>query len=93
MFWKGLFKMSDYFLKGLTIYQTIKFWTGPNPTQIQIYTKWRWLKNFKFVLRRAENIFGKGKYAGYQYFLLFPKCFQKASSLMIVECQDSVVES
>ena len=28
---------------------------------------------------RAENIVGKGENAGYQHFLLFPQCFQKAS--------------
>ena len=25
-----------------------------------------------------ENIMGKGENAGYQHFLLFPQCFQKA---------------
>ena len=25
---------------------------------------------------RVENIVGKGENAGYQYFLLFPQCFQ-----------------
>ena len=34
----------------------------------------------KFVLRRVENIVGKGENAGYQHFLLFPHCFQKLSS-------------
>ena len=29
----------------------------------------------------AENILGKGENTGYQHFLLFPKCFQKAPSL------------
>ena len=29
----------------------------------------------------AENIVGKGNNAGYQHFLLFPQCFQKASFL------------
>ena len=33
----------------------------------------------KIVLERVENILGKGENAGYQYFLLFPQCFQKAS--------------
>ena len=28
---------------------------------------------------RLENIVGKGENAGYQRFLLFPQCFQKAS--------------
>ena len=27
---------------------------------------------------RVENIVGKGENAGYQHFLLFPQCFQKA---------------
>ena len=34
----------------------------------------------KFVLGRTENILGKGENAGYQYFLLFPRCFQTAPS-------------
>ena len=33
----------------------------------------------KFVSGRTENIVGKGENCGYQNFLLFPKCFQKAS--------------
>ena len=28
-----------------------------------------------------ENIMGKGENAGYQHFLLFPQCYQKASFL------------
>ena len=32
-----------------------------------------------FVFDRVENIVGKGENAGYQQFLLFPKCFQKSS--------------
>ena len=31
------------------------------------------------VFDRVENIVGKGENAGYQHFLLFPQCFQKAS--------------
>ena len=30
------------------------------------------------VINRVENILGKGENAGYQHFLLFPQCFQKA---------------
>ena len=30
---------------------------------------------------RVENIVGKEENAGYQHFLLFPQCFQKASSM------------
>ena len=33
----------------------------------------------KFALGRLENIVGKGKNAGNQHFLLFPRCFQKAT--------------
>ena len=34
----------------------------------------------KFCLGWVENIVGKGENAGYQHFLLFPLCFQKASA-------------
>ena len=36
--------------------------------------------NLKFLFERLENIVGKGENAGYQHFLLFLQCFQKASS-------------
>ena len=35
-------------------------------------------KNDILVFDRVENIVGKGKNDGYQHFLLFPQCFQKA---------------
>ena len=38
-------------------------------------------QTFSFVFDRAENIVGKGENVGYQHFLHFPQCFQKASSL------------
>ena len=34
----------------------------------------------------------KGENAGYQYFLLFPKCFQKTSFLRVVKSRDCVVK-
>ena len=37
------------------------------------------VKEIISVFHRVENIEGKGENAGYQHFLLFPKCFQKAS--------------
>ena len=37
-------------------------------------------KKLKFVLGMVENILGKGENAGYQHFLLFPKCFQNPPS-------------
>ena len=36
-------------------------------------------EKLKFVLGWIENIVGKGENAGFQHFLLFPQCFQKAS--------------
>ena len=33
------------------------------------------------VFDRVENMVGKEENAGYQHVLLFPQCFQKASSL------------
>ena len=30
-------------------------------------------------MERGENIVGKGENTGYQHFLLYPQCFQKAS--------------
>ena len=35
-------------------------------------------QNVKVVFHRIENIVGKEENAGYQHFLLFPQCFQKA---------------
>ena len=35
-------------------------------------------QNVKVVFHRRENIVGKEENAGYQHFLLFPQCFQKA---------------
>ena len=36
-------------------------------------------EKLKFVLGKVENVVGKGENAGYQHFLLYPQCFQKAS--------------
>ena len=36
-------------------------------------------QKLNFVLRRIENIVGKGENAGDHHFLLFPQCFQKLS--------------
>ena len=37
------------------------------------------VKKFEIYLERVANIVGKGENAGYQHFLLFLQCFQKAS--------------
>ena len=60
------------------------------------FSDWSKLKGFaddkinvteklKFVLGKIENIVGKGENAGYQHFLLFPRCFQKASCSMLLK--------
>ena len=43
-------------------------------------------EKYKFTLERVENSVGKGENAGYQHFLLFPQCFQKASSFESLNC-------
>ena len=35
-------------------------------------------QKMEFVFWWVENIVGKGENAGYQYYFLFPQCFQKA---------------
>ena len=46
----------------------------------------------KFVSERIENILGKGENAGYQHFLLFPKCFHKPHFIWVLKSQDCVVK-
>ena len=46
--------------------------------KVFVYDKLKTIQMTKFVLDDIENIVGKEKNAGYQHFLLFPKCFQKA---------------
>ena len=48
-------------------------------------------ENMKFVSERIENFKGKGENAGYQHFLLFPKCFQKSSSLGSLKVKVGIV--
>ena len=50
-------------------------------------------QKLKFALGRVENIVGKGENAGYQHFLLFPQCFQKAFSLGVIKSPDCVVKN
>ena len=37
------------------------------------------IEKLKYVLGMVENIVGRGENAGYQHFLLFLQCVQKAS--------------
>ena len=46
----------------------------------------------KFFLGWVENIVGKGENDGYQHFLLFPQCFQKAPLFKVVKSRDCVVK-
>ena len=42
------------------------------------------IEKLKFNVCWVENMVGKGENAGFQHFLLFPLCFQKASFLWVV---------
>ena len=54
-----------------------KFWAT---TKLKAFedNKFIFAKMLITLFDRVENIAGKGENAGYQHFLLFPKCFQKA---------------
>ena len=57
-------------IESLPLYQTTKFldqskFKGFADNKINV------IQNQKFVLRKVENIVGKGENAGYQHFLLF----------------------
>ena len=60
---------------------------------IQADTKINVTQKLKFCFDSVENISGKEENAEYQYFLLFPKYFWKASSSRVVTGQDCVVKS
>ena len=49
-------------------------------------------QKLKFDIGRVENIVGKGENAGYQHFLLFPQCFQKAFFWGVIYSHDCVVK-
>ena len=42
------------------------------------------------VFDREENFVETGENAGYQHFLLFPQCFQKASFFRVIKSRDCV---
>ena len=42
-------------------------------------------QKMKLPSGRVENIVGKEENAAYQHFLLYPQCFQKASSLGLLK--------
>ena len=45
------------------------------------------------VTEWVENMVGIEENAGYQHFLLFPKCFQKPSFFRVLKSGDHVVKS
>ena len=68
----------------------------------KIYTNWKYLqttkemwvtKNLKIILVSVENIVEKEENAGYQHFLLFLQCFQKASFMGLFKSWDCMVKS
>ena len=47
----------------------------------------------EFVFNSVENMVGTGENAGYQHFLLFPPCFQKASSVgRYITCDHAIIK-
>ena len=46
-----------------------------------------------YVLDRVENVVRKGENVGYQHFLLFSQCFQKAFLSKVVKSRDCVGKS
>ena len=61
------------------------FWTGPNQSIKFCRRKLNVAKIMNSVSGRVENIVGKGENAGYQHFLLFQQCFQKALSSALLK--------
>ena len=64
----------------LTLYQTTKLL---DMTKLKAFAdnKLNFDKMTISLLDRVENTEGKGENAGYQHFLLFPRCFHKPSSV------------
>ena len=65
----------NYYNLTLTLYQRTKF-----QSKLKAFAdnKIDMTEKLKFVFGRIENIVGKGENAGYQHFLHFLQCFQKA---------------
>ena len=72
-------KMMVTSIFSLTLYQTTKS-SDQSKLKALADDKINVTQKLKFVSGRVENILGKGENAGYQHFLLLPKCFQKSSS-------------
>ena len=66
----------------LSLYQTTKVL---EQSKLKAFAddKLKVFKIARFLLDKIENIVGKEENAGYQHFLLFPQCFQKALPLRL----------
>ena len=64
--------------------QMTEFWTDPNE-KLFADKNLNMNQKLKSALGRLENIVGKGENAGYQHFLLFLHCFQKASCTRVLK--------
>ena len=67
-------KVSFKLFSESTLYSTTKF-SEESKFKELADVKINLTQKFKFVFEWVENILGKGENAGYQHFLLFPKCF------------------
>ena len=77
--WLLLMRQNKYlWSKGFTLYQTTKSLDWSNLKAFADNTI-NLTKQLKFVVGSVENFEGKGENVGYQHFLLFLQCYQKAS--------------
>ena len=93
-------KKSIVFFSFCVIYSNSVVNPLPNNTILE-WSKWKVFADDKInvfemtisLSYRVENIVGKGENAGYQHFLLFSQCFQKAIFFKVVISRDFVVNS
>ena len=81
MYWFGMFLHSLNPLQNDKILDQSKFKADAD-RKINV------IQNLNFILGKVENILGKGENAGYRHFLLFPKCFLKASFSRVAKSWD-----
>ena len=61
--------------KGLTLYLTTKFGTGPSNFKAFADDKLNVARTMSSLFDWVENMVGKGENPSHQHFLLFPQCF------------------
>ena len=72
----------------LTLYQTKKFWTGPNSKLLKTDEKIHLTQKMEMVFERLDNTVGKGENVVYQHFLLFLHVFLKGFFLWVVKTEE-----